>query len=124
MAEQRSCGLVRGMFLRTQHFQQQDRWIEAYVQGALAGLVGDGWGFRRLELNTGLLTTGQIGLTAPRAGCPTARRSRFRRADHPAALRTLKHARGHRLSLPGSAAARRRRGRRRRPAGIRRPAAR
>ena len=31
-----------GMFLRTQHFQQQDRWVEAYVQGALADLIGHG----------------------------------------------------------------------------------
>ena len=55
-----------GMFLRTQHFQQQDRWVEAYVQGALADLVGHGWGFRRLELNTGLLATGQIALASRR----------------------------------------------------------
>ena len=58
------------MFLRTQHFQQQDRWVEAYVQGVPADLVGDGWGFRQLELNTGLLTTGQIGLATAEGRLP------------------------------------------------------
>ena len=53
-----------GMFLRTQHFQQQDRWVEAYVQGALSGLVGHGWGFRRLELNTALLATGKVAIAS------------------------------------------------------------
>ncbi|HET6470109.1 MAG TPA: type VI secretion system baseplate subunit TssK [Geminicoccaceae bacterium] len=51
-----------GMFLRTQHFQQQDRWIEGRIRTALDGLVGHPWGFRRLKLNTGMLATGKIGL--------------------------------------------------------------
>ena len=55
MSERARVVWSEGMFLRTQHFQQQDRWVEAYVQGAVADLIGDGWGFRRLELNTGLL---------------------------------------------------------------------
>ena len=59
-----------GMFLRTQHFQQQDRWVEAYVQGALAGLVEHGWGFRRLELNTGLLATGAVALATAEGRLP------------------------------------------------------
>ncbi|HMU48669.1 MAG TPA: type VI secretion system baseplate subunit TssK [Geminicoccaceae bacterium] len=59
-----------GMFLRTQHFQQQDRWVEAYVQGALADLVGHGWGFRRLELNTGLLATGAVALATAEGRLP------------------------------------------------------
>ena len=48
-----------GMFLRTQHFQQQDRWVEAYVQGARRRADRPWLGLSRLELNTGLLTTGQ-----------------------------------------------------------------
>ena len=27
-----------GMFLRSQHFQQHDRWMEAYMRGRVAGL--------------------------------------------------------------------------------------
>ena len=53
-----------GMFLRTQHFQQQDRWVEGYVQGTVAGLVGHGWGFHHLELNTAMLGTGKIAIAA------------------------------------------------------------
>lgn len=51
-----------GMFLRTQHFQQQDRWVEGLVRAAVRGLVGWGWGFRKLALNTGLLATGKVAL--------------------------------------------------------------
>ncbi|BCX16629.1 MAG: type VI secretion system-associated protein [Geminicoccaceae bacterium] len=53
-----------GMFLRTQHFQQQDRWIEGQLALALAGLSGLAWGFRRLELDQPLLAQGRIGLVA------------------------------------------------------------
>ena len=78
-----------GMFLRTQHFQQQDRWVEAYVQGTVADLVGDGWGFRRLELNTGLLATGQIGLATADGRLPDGTPFSIPdQADHPPALRT------------------------------------
>lgn len=53
-----------GMFLRTQHFQQQDRWIEGQLALALAGLAGLGWGFRRLRLDEALLAQGRVGLEA------------------------------------------------------------
>ncbi|MDE1896544.1 MAG: type VI secretion system baseplate subunit TssK, partial [Rhodospirillales bacterium] len=33
-----------GMFLRSQHFQQQDRWLEAYLRGRVAALRTHGWG--------------------------------------------------------------------------------
>lgn len=79
-----------GMFLRTQHFQQQDRWIEAYVQGAVAGLAGHAWGFRRLELNTGLLTTGKIALTAAEGRLPDGTPFSIPDgADHPVPLQTV-----------------------------------
>src|SRR3982751_758417 len=47
-----------GMLLRTQHFQQQDRWVEQLVRGALAGAVGHGWGVS--ELGRGALA-GAVG---------------------------------------------------------------
>jgi hypothetical protein len=40
-----------GMLLRTQHFQQQDRWVERLVGGTLAGAVGHGWGISELALD-------------------------------------------------------------------------
>ncbi|MCS6781195.1 MAG: type VI secretion system baseplate subunit TssK [Geminicoccaceae bacterium] len=53
-----------GMFLRTQHFQQLDRWIESQLALAVAGLSGLAWGLRRLELDEGLLVQGRVGLRA------------------------------------------------------------
>ena len=79
----------KGMFLRTQHFQQQDRWVEAYVQGAVAGLAGHAWGFRKLELNTALLTTGKIAVAAAVGRLPDGTPFSIPDgADHPVPLQT------------------------------------
>jgi type VI secretion system protein ImpJ len=51
-----------GMFLRTQHFQQQDRYLEASLRGATRGLRSHGFGFRHLRLNQGLLATGKVAI--------------------------------------------------------------
>ena len=94
-----------GMFLRTQHFQQQDRWIE----GLCPRCRSPGWpampgAFRRLELNTGLLTTGKIALTAAEGrlpdGTPFSIPGRCRPSG--AAAARGRHPRGDRPSLPAS----------------------
>jgi type VI secretion system protein ImpJ len=51
-----------GMLLRTQHLQQQDRWIETLVRSATHGLRHYGWGFRELELERGLLTQSKVAI--------------------------------------------------------------
>jgi type VI secretion system protein ImpJ len=51
-----------GMFLRTQHFQQQERWIEGLVRDSVRDLRGHAWGVRVLELDTGLLAQGKVAL--------------------------------------------------------------
>jgi type VI secretion system protein ImpJ len=51
-----------GMFLRTQHFQQQDRWVEGFVRGAAASLRSNAFGFRELEIDHGLLAQGKLAL--------------------------------------------------------------
>jgi type VI secretion system protein ImpJ len=51
-----------GLLLRSQHFQQHDRWVEGLVRGATAGLRGNAWGLRELELDPGLLAQGKIAL--------------------------------------------------------------
>jgi type VI secretion system protein ImpJ len=51
-----------GMLLRTQHLQQQDRWVEGLVRAATHGLRHNGWGFRELELEQGLLTQGKVAI--------------------------------------------------------------
>jgi type VI secretion system protein ImpJ len=40
-----------GLFLRPQHFQQQERYLESYVEGRAAALRPCSWGVQELELN-------------------------------------------------------------------------
>lgn len=49
-----------GIFLRPQHFQQQDRWVEAQVRGATRDLAAFGWGFRKLVLDDEALQRGEV----------------------------------------------------------------
>lgn len=53
-----------GMFLRSQHFQQQDRWLEGFVRGRVAGLRSHGWGLTQLTLDRDLLGTGRFALAS------------------------------------------------------------
>ena len=40
-----------GLFLRPQHLQQSDRYVEKLVRSRTAGLRGYGWGLTHLRLN-------------------------------------------------------------------------
>jgi len=51
-----------GLFLRTQHFQQQDRYAETLVRGALKAAPLQSFGFRALALDGAALDSGLIGL--------------------------------------------------------------
>ena len=51
-----------GMFLRTQHFQQQDAWLESLVADGLHALPHPGFGFRKLVLDENALAAGLFGL--------------------------------------------------------------
>ena len=55
-----------GMFLRAQHFQQQDRWLEALVRERAASLRPNGWGLTEFAINRDLLATGQFALANAR----------------------------------------------------------
>lgn len=50
------------MFLRAQHFQQQDRWLEAFVRGRTAALRPHPWGIVEMAIDRDLLTTGRFAL--------------------------------------------------------------
>jgi len=52
-----------GMFLRPQHFQQQDRYLERLVRESARGLVPYGWGLRSLKLDRAQLEVGRFALT-------------------------------------------------------------
>lgn len=51
-----------GLFLRPQHLQQQDRYLERYVETRCHALRGHSWGLTELEIERDLLSIGQLGL--------------------------------------------------------------
>ena len=53
-----------GMFLRAQHFQQQDRWLEMLVRGRTAAMRPYPWGVTEFAIDRDLLSTGRFALTS------------------------------------------------------------
>ena len=51
-----------GLFLQPQHFQQQDRYFERYVETRCQALVSHSWGFTELELERDFLAIGKFGV--------------------------------------------------------------
>jgi type VI secretion system protein ImpJ len=51
-----------GLFLQPQHFQQQDRYFERYVETRCQALVSYSWGFSEVELEQDFLNIGTFGL--------------------------------------------------------------
>lgn len=49
-----------GMFLRPQHFQQQERFLEHIVQSRSAHLTASSWGFTQLKIDRQALSLGKI----------------------------------------------------------------
>lgn len=58
------------MFLRPQHFQQQDRHVQRLVDGRCEGLRPYGWGFAEIELDNPLLLQGKVALSVCRGVLP------------------------------------------------------
>src|SRR4029453_2007511 len=59
-----------GLFLRPQHFQQQERALERYIEIRTAAVRANGWGFTELELERDLLATGKPRGRRPRGVLP------------------------------------------------------
>jgi type VI secretion system protein ImpJ len=53
-----------GLFLRTQHFQQQDRYTEGLVRGALQAAPLQSFGFRSLTLDKPALDAGRVSIAS------------------------------------------------------------
>jgi type VI secretion system protein ImpJ len=53
-----------GMFLRAQHFQQQDRWLEMMVRARTAALRPHPWGVVEMMIDRDLLSTGRFALSS------------------------------------------------------------
>src|SRR3954471_1188407 len=51
-----------GLFLQPQHFQQQERYFERYVEARCHSLVPHSWGFVEIEFERDLLSIGKIAL--------------------------------------------------------------
>lgn len=51
-----------GLFLQPQHLQQQDRYLERYVESRCQGLIAHGWGFTEVEIERDFLSIGKLGL--------------------------------------------------------------
>src|SRR6185312_3783273 len=53
-----------GMFLRAQHFQQQDRWLESLLRGRVGALRPHPWGLVEYSIDRDLLSTGRFALAS------------------------------------------------------------
>lgn len=51
-----------GLFLRPQHFQQHDRYVERFIELRSASLRGHSWGFTEVQLERELLGSGKLAL--------------------------------------------------------------
>jgi len=51
-----------GMFLNPQHFQQQERFLERYVDGKCSAFGAYGWGVHEFEIDKQLLKLGKISI--------------------------------------------------------------
>ena len=51
-----------GLFLQPQHFQQQERYFERYVETRCQPLTPNSWGFTEVEFERDLLTIGKFAL--------------------------------------------------------------
>jgi len=51
-----------GLFLRPQHFQQQERYLERHVEIRTSAVRSHGWGFTELEFERDLLAVGKLAI--------------------------------------------------------------
>ena len=51
-----------GLFLQPQHFQQQDRYVERYVESRCQSLIAHSWGFTEIDIERDFLKIGKFGL--------------------------------------------------------------
>jgi type VI secretion system protein ImpJ len=59
-----------GLFLQPQHLQQQERFLERFVETRCRDLVSHSWGFGEVEIERDLLAIGKLGLRRAVGVCP------------------------------------------------------
>ncbi len=62
MAQSNRVVWSEGMFLRPQHFQQHDRYVESFIKGHSQGFQAYHWGLAKLKVDMRLLAMGQFAL--------------------------------------------------------------
>ena len=70
MSENNRIVWSEGLFLRPQHFQQQERHLETWIEGRAAALRPYAWGFTELEIERDLLAIGKLGIRRARGVFP------------------------------------------------------
>lgn len=70
MSQQNRVVWSEGLFLRPQHFQQSERFIEGWIEGRFRPAFAYGYGFTRLEIDQELLKLGKFGIRSARGIMP------------------------------------------------------
>lgn len=91
---------TEGMFLRPQHFQQQERYLEFYANARCAALASHAWGFELLVLDADALKLGKVALKEARGLLPDGTPFSIpAQGDPPAPIEVPVEARGQRVLL-------------------------
>ncbi len=72
-----------GLFLRPQHFQQQIRYLEQFVEGRSRGLQPFSWGVEKLVIDQDMLRIGKIAITSASGVFPDGTPFRIPEDDPP-----------------------------------------
>lgn len=72
-----------GMFLSPQHFQQQDRYFERYIENRCSSFSAYGWGIRNIALDHQLLGLGKISFSSGEGVFPDGTPFNFPEVDEP-----------------------------------------
>ncbi len=75
-----------GMFLSPQHFQQQDRYFERYIENKCSVFSGYGWGIKSVVLDRQLLGLGKISFISAEGIFPDGTPFNFPEVDEPPAV--------------------------------------
>jgi len=75
-----------GMFLSAQHFQQQERYIESYVNGKCLAYEAYGWGVHEFAIDQELLKLGKISTLRAKGVFPDGTPFNFPDRDDPPAV--------------------------------------
>ena len=70
MSENNRVVWSEGLFLRPQHFQQQERYLETQLEARVSALRAYSWGFSEIEIERDLLAIGKLGLRRARGAFP------------------------------------------------------